>query len=121
MDFSLNDQQRALQETVRRFAQSELPDVARQIEEEHEPPGPDILKRFAELGLLGRLEEVRIRLLEVIGGRLQEDAQVQTIFTPGETPMAYLRRAAWEGAGRRYGPDIPLKVRQLLEHELGYP
>ena len=38
MDFSLTEEQRALQDTVRRFAQSELVDVAREIEETDEPP-----------------------------------------------------------------------------------
>ena len=53
MDFSLSEEQRALQETVRRFARAELPEVARAVEEHDEPPGPEILARFAELGLLG--------------------------------------------------------------------
>ncbi len=37
---------------------------------------------------------------------------------PGETPMAYLRRLAWEGAADRYAGNVPEKVRGLLEHEL---
>jgi len=62
MDFSLNDEQRALQDTVRRFAQNELPDIAREIEQNDEAVGPDIMKRFADMGLLG------MNLPEAYGG-----------------------------------------------------
>jgi len=53
MDFSLNDEQVALQETVRKFAEGELLDAAREIERSGNSPGPDILDRFAKMGLLG--------------------------------------------------------------------
>lgn len=53
MDFSLTDDQLALQATVRRFARSELPEAAARVEETDEAPGPDVMKKFAELGLLG--------------------------------------------------------------------
>jgi len=53
MDFSLTQEQAALQETVRRFAQTELPKVAAEVETNDHAPGPDVLKKFAELGLLG--------------------------------------------------------------------
>ncbi len=53
MDFSLSEEQRALTETVRRFAREELGEVARAVEERDEPPGRDVRRRFAELGLLG--------------------------------------------------------------------
>jgi error-prone DNA polymerase len=36
----------------------------------------------------------------------------------GETPMAYLRRLAWEKAPQRYPEGIPTKVRELLTREL---
>lgn len=62
MDFSLTDEQRALQDTVRRFALSELPAVAREIEQTGEAVGPDIMKRFADMGLLG------MNLPEAYGG-----------------------------------------------------
>jgi len=62
MDFTLTDEQRALQETVRRFAQAELPDIAREIEENDEAAGPEVMKRFAEMGLLG------MNLPEAYGG-----------------------------------------------------
>ncbi|PCH63304.1 MAG: butyryl-CoA dehydrogenase [SAR86 cluster bacterium] len=53
MDFSLSDDQKALQESVRKFAQQELPEIARQIEESDEPPSLELRKRYAELGYLG--------------------------------------------------------------------
>ena len=53
MDFTLNAEQTALQETVRRFADGELRDAAKQIEEADQAPGPEIMKQFADLGLLG--------------------------------------------------------------------
>jgi error-prone DNA polymerase len=36
----------------------------------------------------------------------------------GSTQEAFLRRVATEGAHRRYGPTIPVKVRQQMDHEL---
>ncbi len=53
MDFTLSEEQEALRETVRRFAAAELPEAARRCEEHDEPPGQDLLQRYAELGLLG--------------------------------------------------------------------
>ncbi|MEO0730560.1 MAG: acyl-CoA dehydrogenase family protein, partial [Pseudomonadota bacterium] len=53
MDFSLNDDQRALQDTVRRFAQTELPEIAKAVERNDEPVSREIVHRYAELGLLG--------------------------------------------------------------------
>ncbi len=53
MDFTLTEEQRALQETARRFAQTELPEIARRIERDDEPPSHDLVKRFAEMGFLG--------------------------------------------------------------------
>ena len=53
MDFTLNAEQTALQETVRRFADGELRDAAKQIEEADQAPGPEIMKQFADMGLLG--------------------------------------------------------------------
>ncbi len=53
MNFALTDDQRALQDTVRRFAQAELLETARAVEEQDEPPGADIMQRFAQMGYLG--------------------------------------------------------------------
>lgn len=53
MDFSLSEEQLALQQSVRQFAQNELPEIARQVEADDEPPSIELRKRFAELGYLG--------------------------------------------------------------------
>ena len=53
MNFSLTEEQRTLQDTVRRFAERELTDVARECEEKDESPPPGVLKKFANMGLLG--------------------------------------------------------------------
>jgi len=62
MDFTLSEEQRALQDTVRRFAQAELVDVARECEEKDQAPSPDVLKAFADMGLLG------VNIAEDLGG-----------------------------------------------------
>ena len=53
MDFTLTEQQRALQQAVRKFAQQELPDIARQIEADDEPVDLALRRRYGELGYLG--------------------------------------------------------------------
>jgi len=53
MNFNLNEQQQLLQETVRKFAKKELPDIAYEIEKNDNPPERNIIKRFADLGFLG--------------------------------------------------------------------
>jgi butyryl-CoA dehydrogenase len=53
MDFQLNDEQRELQETARKFARSELPELAREMEEKAEPTPADMRRRFGEMGFLG--------------------------------------------------------------------
>ena len=53
MDFTLTEQQLVLQESVRKFARQELPEIAHQIESTDEPPGIELRKRYAELGYLG--------------------------------------------------------------------
>lgn len=53
MDFSLSEEQTALQAMARRFAEAELIDVAKAVECDDRPPGPDVVRRFAEMGFLG--------------------------------------------------------------------
>jgi acyl-CoA dehydrogenase len=62
IDFSISQEQEQLVETVRRFAQAELTDEARRIEQEDAPASSAIVKRFAELGLLG------VNITEEMGG-----------------------------------------------------
>ncbi|WP_290651641.1 acyl-CoA dehydrogenase family protein [Aquisalimonas sp.] len=53
MDFELSADQRALQETAYRFARSELPELARELERDNRPVPADWLKRYGEMGFLG--------------------------------------------------------------------
>jgi alkylation response protein AidB-like acyl-CoA dehydrogenase len=62
VDFTLSDDQIALQDTVRKFATAELPEIAKRMEAENSPPPHDLVKRYAEMGLLG------INLPETYGG-----------------------------------------------------
>ncbi len=62
MDFSLSDEQRALQSVARDYAQKRLPALAREIEESGEPPSHALIKEYASHGFLG------INIPEALGG-----------------------------------------------------
>jgi butyryl-CoA dehydrogenase len=62
MDFSLSDEQVALRETVRRFAQAELVPLAAELERDNRPVPRDMVRRYAEMGLPG------INTPEALGG-----------------------------------------------------
>jgi len=53
MDFQLTEEQRSLQETARRYAQSRLPEIARHCEQTNHAPDKELVKEFAEMGFLG--------------------------------------------------------------------
>lgn len=53
MDFSLTEEQRALQETAARYARERLPAIAAHCEEHDKPPPHDVVREFAEMGFLG--------------------------------------------------------------------
>jgi alkylation response protein AidB-like acyl-CoA dehydrogenase len=53
MEFQLTEEQRSLQETARRYAQSRLPEIARHCEETNHAPDKELVKEFAEMGFLG--------------------------------------------------------------------
>jgi butyryl-CoA dehydrogenase len=53
MDFRLSDEQRELQEAARRFARTELMELARELEEKNEPVPLEMRRRYAEMGFLG--------------------------------------------------------------------
>ena len=40
------------------------------------------------------------------------------VVPPGETPMSYLRRVTYEGAGRRWPQGMAAKIQHQIEHEL---
>ena len=62
MDFRLTDEQEALRATARAFAQNEMPEVARELEETDEALPKQWLARYAEMGFLG------INVSEDLGG-----------------------------------------------------
>jgi butyryl-CoA dehydrogenase len=62
MDFSLTEEQRALQETARKYARERLPEFARHCEEHDEAPPHELVREFAEMGFLG------INVAEKYGG-----------------------------------------------------
>ena len=53
MDFQLTDEQLQLQDAARKFAQQEMPPVAKQIEETSQPLPDDWRRKYGELGFLG--------------------------------------------------------------------
>ena len=53
MDFSLSTEQEALIDTTQKFAHAELPALAKEIEKTNTPPPRSLLKRYADLGLMG--------------------------------------------------------------------
>lgn len=53
MDFTLSEEQKLLQQSVRQFANKELPALAREIEAQDEPASIELRRRFGELGYLG--------------------------------------------------------------------
>lgn len=62
MDFQLTDDQKELQNTARRFARSELPELAREMEEKAMPLPSEMRRRYGEMGFLG------VNLPEKFGG-----------------------------------------------------
>ncbi|PHQ70259.1 MAG: butyryl-CoA dehydrogenase [Sneathiella sp.] len=53
MDFSLTEDQRQLQEMARKFATTELVELAKELEEKNVPVPSDWMKRYGEQGFLG--------------------------------------------------------------------
>ncbi len=62
MDFTLSEEQRALQGAAREYAQKRLPAIAQQIETSGEPPSRELIAEFASHGFLG------INIPEALGG-----------------------------------------------------
>ncbi len=53
LNFTLTDEQAALQAAAREYAQRRLPALAREIEEHGEPPSKALIAEFASHGYLG--------------------------------------------------------------------
>jgi alkylation response protein AidB-like acyl-CoA dehydrogenase len=62
VDFSLNDEQLALQAAARKYAQERLPPIAREIEASGAPPSHELIAEYAGHGFLG------INVPESLGG-----------------------------------------------------
>ena len=115
MDFTLNEDQKLLQETARRFARQELPGFARELEERDESVSDDWTRRYAEMGFFG------INVPEQYGGQgmghleavlvLEEFAKVSSavampVFEANFGPMAVLVYFAPEELKRRVLPQV---------------
>ncbi len=115
MDFTLSEEQRALQDTARRFAREELTDVAREIEERDEPLSHEWRRRYAEMGFLG------INMAEKYGGVglggleailvIEQFAQVSPaiafpIFESCVGPVRAIELFAGEDLKRRVIPEV---------------
>jgi butyryl-CoA dehydrogenase len=62
LDFTLSDEQRALQSAAREYARKRLPNIAQEIEASGEPPSRSLIAEFASHGFLG------INIPEALGG-----------------------------------------------------
>jgi butyryl-CoA dehydrogenase len=115
LDFQLTEAQRDFQEAARRFAQSELPDIARELEEKNSPPSHDLIKRYAEQGFLG------INVPEEFGGLglgnlealivLEEFAKISSavafpIFESCVGPVRAIERFGSEALAKRVVPAV---------------
>ena len=115
MDFTLTEEQLALKETARVFAQRELAPLAAGIEANNEPLSHDMVRRMAELGFLG------INIPEELGGLglsnldalivLEELAKVSSAvafpaFEANVGPVHAIRHFAPEALKQRIVPAV---------------
>jgi butyryl-CoA dehydrogenase len=115
MDFRLSDNQRQLQDTARAFAQGEMREIARDLEETDTALPKDQIKRYAEMGFLG------INVAEDLGGLglgnlealivLEEFAKVSPavafpIFESSVGPVRAVEHFANEALVKRIVPRV---------------
>lgn len=115
MIFSLNDEQRALQETARIFAQKELAPLAQASEQNNAPLPRDMVLQMAQLGFLG------INIPQELGGLgltnldalivLEELAKVSSAvafpaFEANVGPVQAIRHFAPEALKQRIVPAV---------------
>ncbi len=97
--------------TVAELGQRRLPNAERHLRDLGEVQGV-----FAQVPVaVQRTQEVADRCTFCLSELRYE--YPRELSPPGETPLEYLGRLAWEGARKRYG-QIPAKVAEQLEHEL---
>jgi len=115
MDFQLTDDQKSLQEAARRFAQEQLPPLAKELEEANKAVPHDWIKRYAELGFLG------INVSEEYGGMglgnlealivVEEFAKISSavafpVFESCVGPVRAIEHFAPESLRRRVVPRV---------------
>jgi alkylation response protein AidB-like acyl-CoA dehydrogenase len=115
MDFSLSEEQLALRDTVRRFARAELVPLAAELERDNRPVPRDMVRRYAEMGLLG------INTPEALGGLgltnldalivLEELAKVSSavafpVFEACVGPVRAIQHFAPEALKQRIVPQV---------------
>jgi len=115
MDFSLSDEQQALKETARVFAQRELAPLAAGLEANNEPLSQEIVKQMAAMGFLG------INIPQGLGGLglsnldalivLEELAKVSSAvafpcFEANVGPVHAIRHFAPDALKRRIVPAV---------------
>jgi len=115
MDFQLSPEQIQLRESVRRFARDKLPAVAEEIERSGTPPDRDLLKEYADMGLLG------VNVPEELGGLglgnlealivLEQVAQISAavafpIFESSVGPVRAIEKFGCESLRRRILPAV---------------
>lgn len=115
MSYGLSESQRALQDSVRRFARAELGGLARELEDRDESLPQSWMRRYAELGVLG------INVPERYGGQglghfeavlaLEEFAKVSSavampVFEANFGPMSVLTYFGSEELKRRILPRV---------------
>ncbi len=115
MDFRLSDDQRQLRDAARAFAEGEMRDIARQLEEEDEALPREQIKRYAEMGFLG------VNVAEDLGGLglgnlealivLEEFAKVSPaiafpIFESSVGPVRAVEHFANEALVKRIVPRV---------------
>ncbi|OGA60584.1 MAG: butyryl-CoA dehydrogenase [Betaproteobacteria bacterium RIFCSPLOWO2_12_FULL_65_14] len=115
MNFTLSEEQKLLQETARRFARQELPELARELDAKDHPVDERWMARYAEMGFFG------INVPEQYGGQgmghleavlvLEELAKISSavampVFEGNFGPMAVLVHFAPEALKRRLLPQV---------------
>ena len=113
--FGLNESQQALRDTARRFARTELGELARELEEKDESLPKAWMKRYAELGVFG------INVPEQYGGHglghfeavlaLEEFAKISSavampVFEANFAPMSVLTYFGSEELKQRILPRV---------------
>ena len=114
MDFSLSDEELALQETARRFAQAEIAPVAAEYDQTGEFPR-DVIEKAWELGLSsGAIPQAYANEMLYLGRRLSMEEALQWGVISRLVPQDQLLPTAQEMAAQVAG-YAPIAVRAMKE------